>query len=331
MARKEKKKMPKKRKNYASIDAMPEGLKQYALKLENESSIINSNIDTFMSSFNESLIINGDEKAVSNALDTISKMLASSVVNNACAMHWCSFFQRLADGQEPEAYADIVSTVKQSLIQSFNWQIAHYRPISCFGNIEYKTLKSSSYAPSHVFSEKDYKTVTVSATDKAKRDARRFIDSRRGIRVDYKDKDGKNKTYVMPIDSIDGLEEWQVDSLSYRFTMENRTDENGRLIDYCDMSLNEYFADALHNLRNAGTISEKDYSMIMMILNGYSYEDVASVKDCSKQYVGKRMLKCYKALNEWIISDQDTVLGDRPSEVDAMIEKYGALIDRLED
>lgn len=323
--------MSKQKKRYNSVESMPEGLRQYVEKLTEQSTVINSSINTFTSALYGQLIIDRmeDEQKVNNAMKTLSKMITSTVINNAVSAHWCPFFQELVDGQRPQALADIQQTVTLSLIQSFNQQLVNYAPVSIIGKITVKRLKSSNYAPSHVFSEKDYKTIETTPLEEAKRSARRFIDKQRGVRIDWKDSKGKNCTYVSVPDQIDGMEEWQIDSLCYRFTMENRTDENDRLIDYCDMSLNEYFVSALHDCMMIGTITERDYSMIRMVLNGFSYEDVASAKECSKQYVGKRMLKAYRALNEYIMSEQDYTLGDRPAEVEKMVKKYTAEIMKL--
>lgn len=323
--------MSKQKKHYDSVESMPEGLRRYTEKLIEQSTVINSSINTFTSALHGQLIIDRmeDEPKVNNAMSTLAKMITSTVINNAVSAHWCSFFQELADGQKPEALADIQQTVTASLIQSFNQQISNYAPVSIIGKITAKRLKSSNYAPSHVFSENDYKTIETTPLEEAKRSARRFIDNQRGVRIDWKDSKGKNHTYVSIPEQIDGMEEWQVDSLCYRFTMENKTDEDGRLIDYCDMSLNEYFASALHDCMMIGTITERDYSMIKMVLNGFSYEDIASAKECSKQYVGKRMLKAYRALNDYIMTEQDYILGDRPAEVEKMVEKYTAEIMKL--
>ena len=325
--------MKKAKKRFTSVQAMPDGLRQYTEKLIRNTDSINSRINTFTSCLYGQLLAtsSGDEIIISENLNTISKMITKSVINTACASNWCEFFQELADGLQPQAMEDIRQAVIVSLIRSFNWQIAHYLPISIIGKLEVKTLKCTSYKPTHVFSKKDYKIIVTSPLDEAKRSARRYIDKQRGVRIDYKDQDGKNHTYIARPDSIENMEDWQADNMYYRFTMENLTDENGGLIDYCDMSMNEYFVSALHDVYEAGTITKKDYDMACLILNGLSYEDVGRLKECSKQYVGKRMLLVYKALNEYIMTEQDYMLGDRPAEVERMIEKYGGLIDELKD
>ena len=326
-------KTKKTRKTYNSLADMPEGLRQYTEKLMNHSAAINSCIDTFNSCYHGRLIANWtkDEQAISDHIADMSKIITKTVVNNAVASNWCSFFQELADNHKPSELADIRQAVTLSLIASFNWQIAHYMPIDVVGRLETRVLKSSSYKPTHVFSEKDYKTVETTPLDEAKRSARRYMDKQRGVRIDWKDHEGKNHTYIAVPSEIDGMEDWQTDELYFRFTQENRTDENGNMIDYADMSNNEYFMEALHSIYTSGTITKNDYEMAVMVLNGLSYADVGTVKECSKQYVGKRMLMVYVLVKEYILTDFDYELGVMPADVVRTCLDYYERIEKLED